>query len=140
VESEIDVNRAKVQELLAKADRLYSESDKLTQEKFLLRKKQGLVAQQERLAFEQVLQVKKEVKRIAADTALKKVQGEKAGKEMAYLQKQIRKLRFALSELEKIANVYKGPVGGTIVYIREIMRALGLGPIAAAITTKGGKR
>lgn len=51
----------------------------------------------------------------------------------------LKKLRFSISQLRKVSEVYEGPIGGVLTYVREIMNALGLAPIAGALLRRPSK-
>ena len=125
-----------------------------------IRVEQNLIGAQERRTIAEIVKTYKDVNRIASQTALmenqidelqvrmgkEKEETENIKEQRGLIQRnkerasqEIKRLRFLLSQLGKVSNVYKSPIGGFLTYLREIISALGLAPIAGALLTKGKK-
>lgn len=52
----------------------------------------------------------------------------------------VKKMEYSLKELKKISEVYDGPIGSVLAYVKEIVSALGLTSILGGIATRGGTK
>lgn len=125
----------------------------------------GVAQAQERKLVEEIVKVSAEVNEITsrihlmenqvdevqARRALEKEEMYNVGEEReviksnaAQVRLKVQELTYALAELERTSDVYKGPAGGVITHVREIIRALGLLPAigagASALFRRGGPR
>lgn len=118
------------------------------------RAEKNLVTAQERKTVQEIQNLQQEINKIMANTLLLEnqtdyvqsqtavereyvgaVQEQKkltaANKKLA--EGELKRLEYQLSQLKRISDVYSGPVGSALTYVREIMNALGLAPIAGAL-------
>jgi len=163
IEANIEKTKAEKLKIIEETVRTTEEARKLVEEAAKLRLEQGLVTAQERKTIAEVERAFAEVRELASRTAKQWVEVDatqaktKLMKEETLnvqadrrvieanerlLGKRVQELTYLLSELETTSNVYEGPVGQALTYMREIVRSLGLLPAigagARALFGKGG--
>ena len=142
---ETAVSREEAKEKVARVAKIREETVRTLQETTNLRARTGVIKAEERKILKQILEIEERIfetftraqlnkERILTDAYVRdnyKFQTKK-------LKWDVAAMRAQLKELERIAEVYEGPAGGFIKYLKELMNALGITTIVP-VGIPGGK-
>jgi len=132
--AEAELARKKSDEALANVVKMRAETKVLSAEE-RLKVQQVMKTEQEVIqTIRNIVKIENEIENIQARTKvekerepLTKAQRQKLQQEMNLVKQNVLRLSYGMQELIRESNVYKGPIGGILVYIREILKAIGLG-------------
>lgn len=125
IKQEIDYLEKKADESLANAKNIRAQT--------------GLVTAQENLTIQKVWNAKQEFNKITQEAYKVSQDRDLSEAETIRVRTATKRLTYELEQLKKHADVYAGPAGAIITYVREVMDALNLGG-GVFFGRTGGKR
>lgn len=155
---ELDRIKADTQKKLKEIELVRNQAKESLERAAQSRAQQKLLSAQEKQALANINKIDKEIQQMSGRIVLMRMQtleakatGElqserksevranvgKINKEMSMLDLKVNKLVYELKQLQKVSNVYGGPIGQWIAYTDIIRKALGITPVALL---KGGKK
>jgi hypothetical protein len=117
-----DIQEGKKSE--AETGKKIQEKYKVIEEIAKTRAEKGLITAQEKQALQSIERIKAEIAKIFTTREKERAQTELTNVEKDRAKKLIKVLEKNLAQLTKVANVYKGPAGQIITYLREVLKAL----------------
>jgi len=166
--SEVEKNKAEVDRIRADTDKIMNEAElagnralESIEKAAQLRASKNLMSTQEKQVLVGIKKNYAEINEISGRIALMQTQTKeleartdlqkdqraqvkaniiKINKDSSLINNKIKEIRFNLKQIEKLSNVYGGPIGQLIAYTEIISKALGLKIPLGTVITRGRKK